>query len=333
MSVRLIAVLVVVVLLAVAQADPGWAGRAGVPVPSGPAVRGLAPLTVVAQDDNENENGNDNSADDDDDTDDDGGDDGDNSDDGDGDNGDGDDDADNDDGTDDDDDDDNGNTDDDDDDDDNGNDNEGNENDDGDDDNGNGNDNDADDLDNDNGDDETVIAIPPPPGQIVISAPPPPPAPRYAPAPRPEPVVVEEPYLTEASAISEGGDAEVRIGKGKVVVRLFSSLGSGVTVTVRFADPAALAPIPGGPAGDLVFVVEAHAADGAPLASLPVEVNLNVRYDDGDVAGLNEEGLVISHLDPGTGSWRPAPRLIRDTVTRFLAASITELGAYVVHAP
>ena len=42
---------------------------------------------------------------------------------------------------------------------------------------------------------------------------------------------------------------------------------------------------------------------------------------------------MISRLDAATGQWQPAPKLLRDPVTNYLAVSVTELGAYAVHAP
>jgi hypothetical protein len=66
---------------------------------------------------------------------------------------------------------------------------------------------------------------------------------------------------------------------------------------------------------------------------LPAEVNLNVRYRDVDVAGLDEERLEIVHLDTQVQQWGLAPKPIRDVPGRFLAASVTELGAYAVHTP
>ncbi len=117
----------------------------------------------------------------------------------------------------------------------------------------------------------------------------------------------------------------------------------GHEVTVAAADPATSdAPelpdylsglTPGALAGNLVFMVEARGPNGAPLATLPAEVNMNVRYDDADVAGLNEAALIVSHLDQPGNAWRPAPKLIRDPDTNFLAASVTAMGAYAVHAP
>jgi hypothetical protein len=125
---------------------------------------------------------------------------------------------------------------------------------------------------------------------------------------------------------------EVALGK-RIVLRALPSLPSGITITLRRADPGALAPVSGRLAGDLIFTVEAHDAAGRPLASLPAEVNLNVRYRSVDVAGLDEERLEIVHLDPQARQWLPAPKAIRDVPGAFLAASITEPGAYAVHTP
>jgi hypothetical protein len=342
--VRLLAVIVVAVLFAWAQVDDGRPGAPRSFVPGASVTSRLVPAVASAQDDNEN--GNDNSDDDEDegdnsdsgDNNDDGADnnDGSDGDNGDGDNNDGNGDDDNEDGG-------SGNDNDSGDDNENGNGNDnGNEVDDGDD-NENGNDNDDQDNDeiendnttNDNDEDDDGgnngprVLIPVSPGS--------PSSPGNGAndnnADNDEPAEEEEPYLTEASATSDGGVAEARIGRGRVVVRMFPWLEEGITVTVRLVDPVEVADMPGGPVGDLVFVVEAVDGDGDALADLPVEVNVNVRYDDGEVEDLDEGRLVISRLDPATSQWQPAPKLLRDPVTNYLAVSITELGAYAVHAP
>jgi hypothetical protein len=138
--------------------------------------------------------------------------------------------------------------------------------------------------------------------------------------------------VTEANGTSDGGIVEVGLGQ-RVVVRIFPSLPSGTSITLRLTDPNGLPPVPGGLAGDLIFTVEAFDAAGRPLASLPAEVNLNVHYRDDDVSGLDAARLEIVHLDGQARQWRPAPKPLRDLDGRFVAASITDLGAYAVHAP
>jgi hypothetical protein len=114
---------------------------------------------------------------------------------------------------------------------------------------------------------------------------------------------------------------------------MFPWMPSGVTVTVRRAEPGTVAAAPGARAGDLLFIVEARDATGANLTALPAEVNLSVRYNDQDVTALNEQSLTLSRLSPTDNQWKAAPKLVREPSSNYVAASITELGTYVVHAP
>ena len=75
-----------------------------------------------------------------------------------------------------------------------------------------------------------------------------------------------------------------------------------------------------------------RASTGATLSALPAEVNLAVRYADDTVANLNEGNLTISRLDPATNQWTAAPKLVRASDSNYVAASITQLGTYVVSA-
>ncbi len=260
-------------------------------------------------DDNDNVDENDNSADDH------CGDDGDNSDgdnnDGDGDNNDGN--GDNNDGDDDDDDDDNDNGgDDDDDDNDNGDDNE------------NGNDNAA-----TTGIQAPVAArapeLPPTPTPIPVT-------PTATPFPTRTPVPTAVP-TTQDQAVTTGGDLQVVLSGDRVVVQVFSTIPSGITLTLRLIDPATEPAVPGTLAGDLMFRIEARDQQGAVLSLLPAEVNLSIRYTDADVAGRDDAGVTLARLDPGDNRWQTASRLLVDPEGNFLAASITELGTYAVYLP
>jgi hypothetical protein len=114
---------------------------------------------------------------------------------------------------------------------------------------------------------------------------------------------------------------------------MFSWMPAGVNVTIRPIDSGSAPTVSGTRAGDLLFVVEATDATGATLTALPAEANLAVKYADETVSGLNEQNLTLSRLDPATNQWTPAPKLVKDAETNYLAASIIDLGTYVVSAP
>jgi hypothetical protein len=139
--------------------------------------------------------------------------------------------------------------------------------------------------------------------------------------------------LQQASGTSNGTDATVATPGERVALRMFSWMPSGVAVTIRPVDPNTVTAAPGTRAGDLMFVLEAKDASGTQLSTLPAEANLAIRYADDTVAGLNEGNLTLSRLDPTTNQWQPAPKLVREPDSNYVAASVMDLGTYVVSAP
>jgi hypothetical protein len=138
--------------------------------------------------------------------------------------------------------------------------------------------------------------------------------------------------LQQVSGTSNGGDTTVATPGERVAIQMFSWMPAGVEVTIRPIDPNTVTGAPGARAGDLVFAVEAKDATGTQLTALPAEVNLAVRYADDTVSGLNEDSLALSRLDPATNQWQSAPKLVREPDSNYLAASVTQLGTYVVSA-
>jgi hypothetical protein len=138
---------------------------------------------------------------------------------------------------------------------------------------------------------------------------------------------------TQDQAVTTGGDLQVVLSGDRVVVQVFSTIPSGITLTLRLIDPATEPAVPGTLAGDLMFRIEARDQQGAVLSLLPAEVNLSIRYTDADVAGRDDAGVTLARLDPGDNRWQTASRLLVDPDGNFLAASITELGTYAVYLP
>jgi hypothetical protein len=138
---------------------------------------------------------------------------------------------------------------------------------------------------------------------------------------------------TEATGTSNGGDVTITLAGERLVVKMFPWMPNGITLSVKRAPQDPLAPAPGTRAGDLLFTIQARDATGAVLTSLPAEINLSLRYNNQDVAGLNEQNLTLSRLNPTTRQWQPAPKQLRDTDANYIGASVRDVGSYVVHAP
>jgi hypothetical protein len=69
--------------------------------------------------------------------------------------------------------------------------------------------------------------------------------------------------------------------------------------------------------------VEGQDASGAPLTTLPAEVDLADRYTEQDVAGLNKQNAALSCPDPADHQWGPAPKHATDPSMNNVAASVS----------
>ena len=160
------------------------------------------------------------------------------------------------------------------------------------------------------------------------AAPAPPPA--AAPAPVAPPPA---PSATEASGTTAGADATIALPNNHVAVQVFPSMPAGIVLTIRLIDPVTVPAAPGTRVGDLVFVFEARDGTGAPLTTLPAEVNLGVVYTDRDTGGLDDQTVTLSWLDPVSNQWITAPKILSDPASNVLTASVMDLGTYVVSIP
>ena len=223
------------------------------------------------------------------------------------------------------------------------------DNDDGDNDDADNDDGDNDDADNDDGDnddaDNSSSVTSDPNEDVVIEnvSPDAAPTPAAAAAPSPGPAASPAasapapapagPTVTEATGTSTGGDVTIALPNNHVAVQIFPWMPAGITLTVRLIDPVTAPAAPGTRVGDLVFVLEARDSAGAPLTMLPAEVNLDVSYTDEDAAGLDDQTVTLSWLDPADSQWKTAPKLLTNPVANTVAASVTQLGTYVVSIP
>ena len=89
--------------------------------------------------------------------------------------------------------------------------------------------------------------------------------------------------------------------------------------------------MPGQQVDALLFEITAQTCDGQPLTRLPVEVNLGIRYADGDTGGLNEASFKIARVDQG--AWKDVEKQAPDPGANYVSATIVDPGYYVVHVP
>jgi hypothetical protein len=138
---------------------------------------------------------------------------------------------------------------------------------------------------------------------------------------------------TQVSATTSGVDTPLSLNNGRITVQLFSTLPSGLTVTLKMVDPLAYPTTPGIRAGDLIFQIDAKDATGAAVTTLPSEVNVTVHYNDPDVVGLTEANITMGHLDAAGTQWSAVPKLVTDPTGNTVSASITDLGVFAVYVP
>jgi hypothetical protein len=91
--------------------------------------------------------------------------------------------------------------------------------------------------------------------------------------------------------------------------------------------------VPGQRVDALLFELIAETCDGQPLATLPGEVNLGIRYTDGDAAGLTEANFKLARLDRSDNSWKAVAKQAPDPGANYVSATIADLGYFVVHVP
>jgi hypothetical protein len=167
------------------------------------------------------------------------------------------------------------------------------------------NDNDSDEDDSDDSNDNESVAPPP----------------AAAPAP---------PSATACS--TPGQEMAFQSDDGRVTARVFGTMSQSLKFSIRLPiDPASVPPAPGPVAGGLLFQLLAETCDGGPLAVLPAEINLGVRYNDSDAAGLNEANFTLARLDTNTNQWQPSMKQATDPPANFTSATITDMGYYVVY--
>ncbi|MFN8526847.1 MAG: hypothetical protein U0821_27400 [Chloroflexota bacterium] len=171
--------------------------------------------------------------------------------------------------------------------------------------NGNNNRNENDENDNEDEDE------PPPPPQVRAPAPPPPP---------PKPVCSRPGDTTVLSSDDE-----------RIAVRVFNSMPRSVKFRfIRPVDPSSVPATPGRKVDDLLFQLVAEECDGGGIGTLPAEVNLGVRYTDGEVSGMDESKITISRLG-ADNKWQAEPKQAPDPGANYVSATITNLGYFVVH--
>ncbi len=125
--------------------------------------------------------------------------------------------------------------------------------------------------------------------------------------------------------LDPGEGAELRCPDTRVLVTMLpGTFQRPLTLTCSRADPGAVPQTPGRRIGDVLFRLESDAGQ-----TLPAEINLGINYRTEDLAGANEQGLVIAVLEGG--QWRPAPKLATDPPNNFVSATVTRLGVYTLY--
>jgi hypothetical protein len=166
-------------------------------------------------------------------------------------------------------------------------------------------DDDGDDNDGDDDDSHLPRSRPVPP-----AAPPPPP-----------------PLIERASLCANPGDTlTITWSVGAATVKAFAS---GTQIELARADlPGVPLPIEVAQIGPFVFRLSASTCGGGTLPALPNEVNLGVGYAPELAYGRNPATLTLYYFDGQ--AWSEAPKLANDASNRYVSASVTGTGIYVL---
>jgi hypothetical protein len=118
---------------------------------------------------------------------------------------------------------------------------------------------------------------------------------------------------------------------GKLALRVFGSSPSPVRVVIYQVINAHEAPQPPGTFVDpLVYEVWASYCDESPVPEFPAEVNVGIRYNDAEVAGLEASRFVFGRLDMDTATWVPVEKQANDPPANYISATIIQTGYYMV---
>lgn len=118
---------------------------------------------------------------------------------------------------------------------------------------------------------------------------------------------------------------------GKVAVRVFGNRTAPVRIEILPVIDFLAAPLPpGNLVGLLAYEIRASHCDNTPLAQLPGEANLAIRYSDLEATGLNEQRFVIGRLSIPEAKWYPLEKRANDPANNVTTATISETGFYMV---
>ncbi|MCC6176624.1 MAG: hypothetical protein IT305_15050 [Chloroflexi bacterium] len=170
----------------------------------------------------------------------------------------------------------------------------------------NASDNDSDDNGNGN-DNEIGFALPP----LPTATPTPPPAPTCAPA---------------------GQETVFPAFDNKVVVRVFPANPSPFKIEIFRVIDFLSAPFPPGQmVGLLIYEIRAATCEGAPLDTLPSEVNMTIHYTDVEALGLDENLFTVARLDLQSRTWVPVAKQAIDPAGNAVGTTISQPGFFVVY--
>jgi hypothetical protein len=135
----------------------------------------------------------------------------------------------------------------------------------------------------------------------------------------------------EPTCSTPGKDTVFSSHDDKVAVRIFGTASRPVRVEILQVIDFLSAPLPpGNLVGLLAYEIRASSCDTNPIAQLPAEANLSIRYNDIEATGLDESRFVIGRLDTPTRTWQPIEKRANDPSSNVTTATIIDTGFYMV---
>jgi hypothetical protein len=138
---------------------------------------------------------------------------------------------------------------------------------------------------------------------------------------------------TEVQAVTTGSDLWLALPGDRLSVQAFADTPAGICLVLRLVEPLDYPAAPGIRVGSYIFQVEAYDEFGTPLETLPAQISVNVNYTAADVAGLDEQVMTLSRLDPLSQGWGSPPGVLLDPVSNWVWVLTTDTGIFVANVP
>ena len=138
---------------------------------------------------------------------------------------------------------------------------------------------------------------------------------------------------SEVQALTTGRDLWLALPGDRLSVQAFADTPAGICLVLRLVEPLDHPAAPGIRVGGYIFQVEAYDEFGGQLETLPAQISVNVNYTAAEAAGLDEQLMTLSRLDPFSQGWAAPPGVLLDPVSNWVWVLTSDTGIFVANVP